>query len=346
MDKLFISDLKENEKADSIFLVKNKSLLKGKTGKDYISLKLSDKTGDIKANIWDNTQKFANIFEPGDFIKIKSRTSVFQNELQLNITDAEKIDITGSDLCLFLKSSKFNIDDMFSELCAILRENINDKYIGELIELFLNDEKYTGKLKSLPAAKSIHHAYIGGLLEHTLSIVKTGLLMSIHYKDSVNKDIMLAGCFLHDAGKIQELKFNKNITEYSDEGRLMGHIVLGVNSISNKIDSISGFPENMKILILHSVVAHHGELEFGSPKRPKTIEAVILHFIDNMDAKVNQFEGLTEETAKLSSWSNYSKHLDRYILNSKSYLKNYDNDNNSDKLSDELNAEIKFNIEN
>ena len=320
MDKLFISDLKENEKADSIFLVKNKSLLKGKTGKDYISLKLSDKTGDIKANIWDNTQKFANIFEAGDFIRIKSKTSIFQNELQLNISDAEKIDITGGDLCLFLRSSKFNIDDMYLELCAILRENIKDKYIGELINSFLNDEHYTNKLKSLPAAKSIHHAYIGGLLEHTLSIVKAGLLMSMHYKDSVNKDVMLASCFLHDAGKIQELRFNKNITEYSDEGRLLGHIVLGINCISKRMETIKDFPENLKIIILHSIASHHGELEFGSPKRPKTIEAVILHFIDNMDARVNQFEGLTEETAKISYWSNYSKHLDRYILDSKSYL--------------------------
>ena len=320
MNKLFISDLKENEKADSIFLVKNKSLLKGKTGKDYISLKLSDKTGDIKANIWDNTQKFANIFEAGDFIKIKSKTSVFQNELQLNISDAEKIDIAGGDLCLFLRSSKFNIDDMYLELCAILRENIKDKYIGELINSFLNDEHYTNKLKSLPAAKSIHHAYIGGLLEHTLSIVKAGLLMSMHYKDSVNKDVMLASCFLHDAGKIQELRFNKNITEYSDEGRLLGHIVLGINCISKRMETIKDFPENLKIIILHSIASHHGELEFGSPKRPKTIEALILHFIDNMDARVNQFEGLTEETAKISYWSNYSKHLDRYILDSKSYL--------------------------
>ncbi|RZD16742.1 MAG: HD domain-containing protein [Candidatus Acididesulfobacter guangdongensis] len=320
MDKLFISDLKENEKADSIFLVKNKSLLKGKTGKDYISLKLSDKTGDIKANIWDNTQKFANIFEAGDFIRIKSKTSVFQNELQLNISDAEKIDVTSGDLCLFLRSSRFNIDDMYLELCTILRENIKDKYISELINSFLNDEHYTDKLKSLPAAKSIHHAYIGGLLEHTLSIVKAGLLMSMHYKDSVNKDVMLASCFLHDAGKIQELRFNKNIAEYSDEGRLLGHIVLGINCISKRIESIKGFPENLKIIILHSIASHHGELEFGSPKRPKTIEALILHFIDNMDARVNQFEGLTEETAKVSYWSNYSKHLDRYILDSKSYL--------------------------
>ncbi len=320
MDKLFISDLKENEKADSIFLVKNKSLLKGKTGKDYISLKLSDKTGDIKANIWDNTQKFANIFEAGDFIRIKSKTSLFQNELQLNISDAEKIDVTGGDLCLFLRSSKFNIDDMYLELCAILRKNITDKYISELINSFLNDEHYTDKLKSLPAAKSIHHAYIGGLLEHTLSIVKAGLLMSMHYKDSVNRDVMLASCFLHDAGKIQELRFNKNLTEYSDEGRLLGHIVLGINCISKRMETIEGFPENLKIIILHSIASHHGELEFGSPKRPKTIEALILHFIDNMDARVNQFEGLTEETAKVSYWSNYSKHLDRYILDSKSYL--------------------------
>ena len=318
MEKILVSDIKENQKVESIFLVKSKSHATGKTGKPYIYLKLSDKTGEIKGYIWDNIEKYNELFDAGDLIKIKSKSNIFQNELQLSILELEKLDGTGINenlLRLFLKSTKYDIDAMLSELSNLLNETLSDEYIIELTKKFLNDENYIKKLKTMPAAKSIHHGYIGGLLEHTLSMLKIGLFLSKHYGTGVNKDILTASILLHDVGKMEELSNKNNVTEYSDDGKLLGHIVLGANIIDKKIDEIQGFPKNLRTLLLHSIISHHGELEFGSPKRPKTVEALLLHFIDNMDAKTNQFIEATE--SQNTPWSPYSKQLDRYLLNSK-----------------------------
>ncbi|MCL4542479.1 MAG: HD domain-containing protein [Deltaproteobacteria bacterium] len=319
MEKILISDIKENQKIDTIFLVKGKSSATGKTGKPYIYLKLSDKTGEIKGYIWDNVEKYNGLFDVGDFIKIKSKSSIFQNELQLSVSELKKIDKTDIDenlLALFLKSTKYDVNIMFSELINILDETLTDEYIIMLTKKFLHDEDYVKKLKTMPAAKSIHHGYIGGLLEHTLSMVRIGVFISKHYEKYINKDILIASILLHDAGKTEELgNKNNNITEYSDEGKLLGHIVLGANIIDKKIGEIEGFPRNLRTLLLHSVISHHGELEFGSPKRPKTIEALLLHFIDNMDAKTNQFIETIE--TQVTPWGPYLKQLDRYLLNSK-----------------------------
>lgn len=321
MEKILVSDIKENQKVDSIFLVKSKSQATGKTGKLYIYLKLSDKTGEIKGYIWDNVEKLAPLFDIGDIVRVKSKTSVFQNELQLGISEIEKIryDLLDADtMVLFLKSSRNDIEPMFQELKSILKENLTDEYIIKLTDKFFEDENYIKLLKTLPAAKSIHHAYLGGLLEHTLSMMKIGVFISEHYKRYVIKDILLSSIFFHDVGKTEELRMNNNVAEYSDGGRLLGHIVLGVDALNKKIAEIQGFPENLKLLLLHSIVSHHGEMEYGSPKRPKTVEAFLLHYIDNMDSKENQFADFMDNNN--TQWSRYSKSLDRYLLNSKIFL--------------------------
>ncbi len=318
MEKILVSEITENQKIDSIFLVKSKSQAMGKTGKPYVYLKLSDKSGEIKGYIWDNVDKLAPIFDTGDIIKIKSKSSLFQNELQLSITEIEKINlenINAEDAALFFKSSKNNIESMYNDLEKVLKENLTDVYIIKLVDKFLEDDNYVKFLKTLPAAKSIHHAYIGGLLEHTLSMLKIGVFLAEHYKNYVIKDVLLAAIFLHDAGKIEELKIKNNVIEYSDAGRLLGHIVLGSSVVERKISEINGFPENLKMLIIHSIIAHHGEMEYGSPKRPKTAEAFLLHYIDNMDSKINQVSDFMDNCGN-ALWSQYSKPLDRYLLNS------------------------------
>jgi 3'-5' exoribonuclease len=323
MEKILVSEITENQKVDSIFLVKSKSQAMGKTGKPYVYLKLSDKAGEIKGYIWDNVDKLAPLFEAGDIIKVKSKSSLFQNELQLSITEIEKIDfknLAAEDAALFFKSSNNDIESMYNDLKTALKENLTDEYIIKLIDKFLEDENYVKLLKTLPAAKSIHHAYVGGLLEHTLSMLKTGVFLAEHYKKYVIKDVLLAAIFLHDAGKIEELKIKNNVIEYSDEGRLLGHIVLGSSAVERKISEINGFPENLKLILIHSIIAHHGEMEYGSPKRPKTTEAFLLHYIDNMDSKVNQIADFIDNCDN-ALWSRYSKPLDRYLLNSLLFLK-------------------------
>ncbi len=317
MEKILVSDIEDNQKVESIFLVKSKSQATGKTGKPYIYLKLADKTGEIKGYVWDNAEKFSPLFEVGDIVKIRSRTSIFQNEIQLGISEIEKIPYESLDekeIGLFFKSSAYDIDTMFGELKLILKENLTDEYVVRLTDKFLGDGEYVKILKLIPAAKSIHHAYFGGLLEHTLSMLKIGVFLSEHYKRHVIKDVLLSSIFLHDVGKTEELRIKNNVAEYSDEGRLLGHIVLGANAVSAKISAIPGFPENLKLLILHSIISHHGELEYGSPKRPKTTEAFLLHYIDNMDSKENQCADFMDNNSIL--WSQYSKSLDRYLLNS------------------------------
>ena len=266
MEKILVSEITENQKVDSTFLVKSKSQAMGKTGKPYVYLKLSDKAGEIKGYIWDNVDKLAPLFETGDIIKVKSKSSLFQNELQLNITEIEKIDfknLAAEDAALFFKSSKNDIESMYSDLKNVLKENLTDEYIIRLVDKFLEDENYVKLLKTLPAAKSVHHAYIGGLLEHTLSMLKIGTFLAEHYKKYVIKDVLLAAIFLHDAGKIEELKIKNNVTEYSDEGRLLGHIVLGSSAVDRKISEINGFPENLKLILIHSIISHHGEMEYS-----------------------------------------------------------------------------------
>ena len=221
MEKILVSEITENQKVDSIFLVKSKSQAMGKTGKPYVYLKLSDKAGEIKGYIWDNVDKLAPLFEAGDIIKVKSKSSLFQNELQLSITEIEKIDfknLAAEDAALFFKSSNNDIESMYNDLKTALKENLTDEYIIKLIDKFLEDENYVKLLKTLPAAKSIHHAYVGGLLEHTLSMLKTGVFLAEHYKKYVIKDVLLAAIFLHDAGKIEELKIKNNVIEYRTKG--------------------------------------------------------------------------------------------------------------------------------
>ena len=323
MEKILVSEITENQKVDSAFLVKSKSQAMGKTGKPYVYLKLSDRTGEIKGYIWDNVDKLMSIFEAGDIIKVKSKSSLFQNELQLSITEIEKIDfknLAAEDAALFFKSSKNDIESMYNDLKTVLKENLTDEYIIKLVDKFLEDENYVKLLKTLPAAKSIHHAYVGGLLEHTLSMLKIGVFLAGHYKNYVIKDVLLAAVFLHDAGKIEELKIKNNVIEYSDEGRLLGHIVLGSSAVEKRISEINGFPENLKLILIHSIISHHGEMEYGSPKRPKTTEAFLLHYIDNMDSKINQISDFIDNGDN-ALWSQYSKPLDRYLLNSLLFLK-------------------------
>ncbi len=315
-EKILVSGIRENQKVDSLFLVKSKTIATGKTGKPYIFLRLSDKSGEIKGYIWDNVEKYSGGFKAGDIIKIKSRSSAFQNEIQLGITEAERIDkgsLSENILSFFLKSTKYDTNKMFGELLKIIDVNVKNEYILSLIKKFTDDPSFVKKLRTMPAAKSIHHSYVGGLLEHTLSMLKIAVFLADNYAPYVNKDILIAGALLHDAGKMEELSNKNDATEYSDEGRLIGHIVLGAAAVDRKISEIKGFPEELRLLILHLIISHHGELEFGSPKRPKTIEALLLHFIDNMDAKANIFMDVYE--SQQTPWSQYYKQLDRYILN-------------------------------
>jgi 3'-5' exoribonuclease len=312
--------IKEMDSVDNIFLVKDKALSYGKNGKPYINLVLMDRTGEIQGKIWERAGEINKEFDKNDIIRIRSKTSTYQGIKQLIIYETEKIDKSTVDILEFLPKSKRDLDDMLLELMDILDE-VDNEYLKKLLALFFEDDEFITLFKKAPAAKSIHHVFIGGLLEHTLSVCKIISTISNHY-ETVDKSLLLTGGFLHDIGKVRELSY-ENLFDYTDEGRLIGHIVIGVEIINERISKIKDFPEELSILLKHLVISHHGEYEFGSPKRPKTIEALILHSIEDMDAKINgfrEFINKNKDNKDESKWTSYHRIYDRYIYKGNSLI--------------------------
>ena len=315
MKKIFLKDLKEKDKFEDIFLVTKKEMGMSKTGKPYLNIKFMDRTGDMDARIWDDAEELSKKFERNDFVKVKGSAIAYQGRLQLNISYLAKADEDTVAVRDFLPASGREPDEMISELKSIVA-GVKDNPIKKLLTTFLEDEEIINLLKLAPAAKSMHHAYLGGLLEHILSLCRLVDGVTKHYQN-INKDLLLAGAVLHDIGKIRELTFER-ACDYSDEGRLLGHITIGIGMIDKKIEGISDFPEETALLLKHMLLSHHGYLEFGSPKRPKTIEAIILYYLDDMDSKIQSMQALIEKEKEMpSNWTSYHKLYERYIYKGK-----------------------------
>lgn len=315
MSKQFVSDLQERATVNSIFLVKEKARQIGKNGKAYISVKLSDRTGDIDSRIWDNVDEFAERFDVDDFVLVKGFVQSFQGRNQLVVSTIDIANSSDVELKDYLPVAERPSEEMFQELMTILAE-IKNPFIKQLMMNTLKDPSIQPLFLVCPAAKTIHHAYLGGLLEHTLSICNVMRFMASHYK-SLDLDLLLFGAVFHDIGKIWELSFETSLG-YTDVGRLIGHIPLGSELIEKKTAEIPNFPYDLKNKCKHIVLSHHGRLEYGSPKRPKFLEAVVVGMIDELDSRINQLENfLKAERASLgedAKWSKYSRDFDRYFL--------------------------------
>lgn len=311
MKQTFLKDIKEKDKVEDVFLATKKEMGMGKSGRSYLNIKLMDKTGEVEARVWDNTDDISKVFEKGDFVKIKGFVVTYQAGLQLNITDVMKVSEDTINIRDFLPVSSREPDEMMIELEGIVN-NISDKFIKKLLTSFLEDVEIKHLFKLAPAAKSMHHTYIGGLLEHVLSICRLIDGVIKNYQN-INKDLLFAGAILHDIGKIYELKFERTF-DYSDEGRLLGHIAIGAGMIEKKLAEVSDFPNELAMLLKHMILSHHGYLEFGSPKRPKTIEAIILYYMDDLDSKIQSMQTLIEKEKETpSNWTSYHKLYERYI---------------------------------
>jgi 3'-5' exoribonuclease len=311
MAKTFINELRKGQTVESIFLVKDKILTKTKAGNPYLSLKLADRTGEAEGRIWDNALDFLPLFEKDDFIKVRGEVDEFQGILQLRITKLRKSEDQEIQLGDYLPQSSRDIEKMLGELRKIASQ-VRQPFLSGLLEAFFNDEALMKKFKMAPAAKAVHHVFLGGLLEHTLSVVQLALLVGPRYR-GVDQDLLLAGAILHDLGKISELSFERAF-DYTDPGRLLGHIILTVEMIDEKVRTIPDFPENLILALKHLILSHHGEYEFGSPKLPMTLEALLLHHIDDLDAKMNAVMAWIEkEKDTPSRWTSYHKLFDRFI---------------------------------
>ncbi len=304
-----IAELKEGEPVNEVFQLRRKQLSVSKNGNPYLVLRLGDKTGEIEGKMWEDVGSVEDI-ENGDFVRIKGMITTFHGNKEINIKELTRIDHDAVDISEFLPSAERSIEEMLSEL----RNHINsvgNYYLHTLLLSFFEDEEFMSAFKRSPAAKGMHHVFIGGLLQHTLEV--TSLCRDIAEHFDLDRDILITAAILHDIGKIHEFVYDTHI-DYSTEGRLIGHITLGIEEIDRKINSLPGFPEEKAILLKHMVLSHHGYYEFGSPRRPKTVEALVLYYLDDLNAKVSCIKSFMEkEGVKAGGWSSYHKILERYL---------------------------------
>ena len=284
MKSVYVGTLVPNDVVTAQFLVLSKEIRQKKTGEPYLTLHLADRTGEIEAKMWDNVPEVMNIFGRDDFVKVKGLVQVYQNRSQFTIHRLRRLEEHEVDLADYFPCSERDPEEMIAELGRIIA-GLSNPHLRTLLQLVFSDERLSTRYKMAPAAKTIHHACRGGLLEHVLSLCSLCRLTAAHYKN-VDLDLLLTGAILHDIGKIEELSYSRSFG-YSAEGQLLGHIVIGLRIVGAKFDQLPEFPLKLRTLVEHMIISHHGELEFGSPKVPVFPEALLLHHLDNLDSKMD-----------------------------------------------------------
>ncbi|RMF93335.1 MAG: HD domain-containing protein [Candidatus Schekmanbacteria bacterium] len=310
MDEKRIISLKEGDFIDSCYAVKWVQLFHKKNGEPYLRLVLTDKTGEIPAICWNFKKEYEEI-KVDSICSIKGNVNLYNEKLQVVISSIEIVDDEEVDFSLFVKTSDKSIETLAQEIEEII-SNVEADYFKKLISAFFDDSAFKRKFLTHPAAKSVHHSWVGGLAEHTIGVCRICSFLAGLYE--LNSDLLITSALLHDIGKIKELK-NGITANYTDEGRLIGHIILGVNMIDERISAITDFPANALNELKHSILSHHGELEFGSPIRPMTIEALALHYADNTDSKISAFKDWIEQKPDMSDpkWTQFWPMMDRFI---------------------------------
>jgi 3'-5' exoribonuclease len=312
MKKQFINSIKTGDVVDDIFVLSEKNLAQKKDGNNFLNISLADKTGITKGVVWNNVDQITAKISAGDFVSVRGTATEYRGSLQLVIKNIEACSADAIDPSDFLPESRFNRDAMFERLLK-LTETIETLYLKNLLEAFWNDDEFVSKFKRAPAAKKMHHAYIGGLIEHTLSMARLADKIAEHYQYvGIDRDLLITSAILHDIGKIREFDYKVKI-DYSDEGRLLNHIVIGVQMIEEKLGSIKNFPDEQALLIKHMIVSHHGTRDFGSPEPPKTIEAVLLNYIDEIDSKVNGIREFIDREDPGEKWTSFHRLLERFF---------------------------------
>ena len=312
----YISDLTVGTELTGDYYVEDASIKKTKAGKDYLNLNLADKSGTVGAKMWDG---FSSGVLKGVFVKIVAKVDEFNSRKQLIISTLSPLNLEEVDTAIYLKKSVRSLDEMYEFLLEVIK-GIQDIDIKRLLEsFFINDEKIASAFKQAPAAKSMHNAFIGGLLEHVTELLKTALFICDQYP-SINRDLLLAGIILHDIGKIEELQSGFSIS-YSDVGKLVGHHTIGILLLNDKIRELEEFPANYKLQLEHMIISHHGQPEWGSVKRPATLEAVVLHHLDNIDSKITGFEQFLAENPPEDGWTKRA-----YMFDSELYVGSVDDD--------------------
>lgn len=310
--QVYVEQIRERDQVDSLFLVRDKIMATAKNGKPYMTLKLMDRTGEVEGRVWDRVEEFNRMFNRDDFVRVSAKASVYMGKMQLVVQNLKRIDEQEVDLGDFLPVTGRSQQQMQSELQQLLG-SLGDPWIEKLLRSFFDDADFYQRYSKAPAAKAMHHVFLGGLLEHSLAVAALANDIAARYPQA-NRDLLIAGALLHDVGKVDELSYDRSFN-YTDEGKLLGHIVMGVQMIDDRIRNIEGFPQRTGTLIKHLLLSHHGQYEFGSPKRPKTLEAVILNFIDDLDSKINGIQThIDRQPDREGDWTSYHRLYDRYFF--------------------------------
>jgi 3'-5' exoribonuclease len=320
MKDFFICDCiqHENKIITSSFVVVSKQVKPKKTGDPYLALTLGDRSGHLEAKMWDNVEEALDIFEQDDFIKAKGLINKYKNRFQLTIHKLRSLGDSEIDFADYLPKTTKDIGELWQTLAGFVA-TFQNPHLRALVEAFMSDPQIAEAYRNAPAAKTLHHAYIGGLLDHVVSLCKSADLLCRNYLQ-INRDLLLTGVFLHDIGKIHELTYNRSFS-YTTRGQLLGHMVIELEMLHAKIAQVPGFPDELKTLLEHLIISHHGQYEFGSPKLPMFPEALMLHYLDDLDSKLESMRAHFErEAASDGPWSSYNPSLGRPLLNTAKFL--------------------------
>lgn len=311
MKSQYVIELKAGQIVKETFILSKKIQKEKKDGGAYAILEFTDRSGSIEGIAWDNVVESVNILSAGDFVFISGNVNEYNERLQVVVNSIRRIPEEEIDPKDFLPQSEDEIDTVMAEINTF-RAQVGNPHLKKLLNIFFEDQAFVEKFKQAPAAKRAHHAYLGGLAVHTLNMLKLMVHLQSVY-NSIDGDLLLAATILHDIGKIEEYSYTKKI-DLSTKGKMLGHIMIGYEMITEKIDTIPQFPEGLKLKLLHMILSHHGEFEWGSPKQPLFLEALMLHFIDNLDSKAEMMiDELKKNKEKEKEWSDYHPYLEREI---------------------------------
>jgi len=317
MSRRFIQQLSDREQVDEIFLVADKQLRTNRQGGLYLQMRLSDRTGSVNAMMWNAHEKLYHSFENGDYLQVQGTAQFYNGALQIIVNHLDRTPASQVNEADFVTLDSLAVDRLATRVGELLR-GMRDYPLRNLADCFLTDESFMARFSAAPAGIKNHHAYRGGLLDHIVSLMELAAVVAPRYPE-IDPDLLLMGAFLHDIGKIRELTYERDLA-YSDEGQLLGHLVIGVSLLDDKIreaEKLAGepFPEELRLRLQHMILSHHGEYEYGSPKLPMTLEAIALHYLDNLDSKIHSIGGLMREDANDDSpWTPYQAALGRKLF--------------------------------
>ena len=318
MKHFFVKDVAnhENQVITSSFLVSSKQIKPKKSGDIYLALVLCDRTGQLEAKMWDNVADAVDCFEQDDFLKVRGLVNKYSNRFQLTIHKVRRMDDAEIEYSDYLPKTNKDVDVLWRTVGGYVA-TFQNEYLKALLEAFMGDPQIAEAYRQAPAAKTLHHAFIGGLLEHVVSLMKLCETVAPLYPQ-INRDLLLTGAFLHDIGKIYELNYQRSFS-YTTKGQLLGHMIIELEMLHEKISLVPNFPAELKVLIEHLIISHHGKYEFGSPKLPMFPEALMLHYLDDLDSKMESMRSHFEREPD-AEWTGYNGSLGRMLLNSEKVL--------------------------